>query len=71
MQISKGGVQILSGFSFGVYLIHQVIIEVLASLFNYESWIMCTVGIIITYSVSCFIVFCIQKIKFFRWIFPN
>lgn len=67
----RGGVQILSGFSFGVYLIHQVIIEVLASLFNYESWIMCTVGIIITYSVSCFIVFCIQKIKFFRWIFPN
>ena len=63
-------VSVLSGLSFGVYLIHNFFIRIIGKYFGYENFYLQTIGVLTIYIVCCCIVYITKKIKFLRWIFP-
>ena len=67
-------IKLLSGLSFGVFLIQQFVIQCCFSIAkkitpNYEI-LMQTIGIIFVYLICCLIVFIVRKIKILQWMFP-
>lgn len=67
-------IKLLSGLSFGVFLIQQFVIQCCFSIAkkitpNYEI-LMQTIGIIVVYLICCLIVFIVRKIKILQWMFP-
>ena len=67
-------IKLLSGLSFGVFLIQQFVIQCCFSIAkkitpSYEI-LMQTIGIIVVYLICCLIVFIVRKIKILQWMFP-
>jgi surface polysaccharide O-acyltransferase-like enzyme len=61
--------------SFGIYLIHMLVIKILSDIFNidgssFHPLISIPVVSIITFSISCFIIFILQKVPFLKKIVP-
>lgn len=72
--VHNNTIKLLSGLSFGVYLIQQFVIQ--ATFFSakyltsHREILMQTIGIVVVYSICCLIVYIVRKIKFLRWMFP-
>lgn len=62
----------IAGCSFGIYLIHQVIMYYEINIFdiNISSWVWRTIGIITTYVISLVIVLAMKKIPILKKIVP-
>lgn len=65
-------IEVISSYSFGVYLIHMLIVDIQIALININtsSWEWRTLGILSTYLLSLISVYFLKKIKILRYIVP-